>query len=247
MAGSSTRSIPAASAGDVGGRHEHRRVADELLDRRARRRHERRAARERLERGQPEPLLERGIDDGRGAPEQRRHRVLVDVAGAHDAGRDAARTDRDVDVAVVPPVPAGEHEGEVGPGRRDAREGAHERRDVLARLDGAEERDVRRADREAIEAGEVGLLVGLGTEAHVVHAVRHDDHVARRTRRRDERRQPVGGVPADAHAHVGVRHRRRDHAPEVERLRSLVPLGMFEERQVVDGDDPRDRARSGTV
>ena len=43
----------------VGGRDEQRGVADDLVERRARRRHERRAARERFERGQAEALLER--------------------------------------------------------------------------------------------------------------------------------------------------------------------------------------------
>ena len=37
------------------------------------------------------------------------------------------------------------------------------------------------------------------------------------------------------------RRGRRDHAPEVDDLRTLVPFGMVEEREVVHGDDGRHR------
>ena len=100
------------------------------------RRDERRAARERFERGQPEAFLERRVRDDRRPPVQRGHDVVVDVAGADTmrvATPLAAIASRDRGRA--PAVAAGEREAEVGVVARERRERGDERRDVLARFD----------------------------------------------------------------------------------------------------------------
>ena len=105
-----------------------RGVADHFRERGACRRHHGRAAREPFERREAEALFERRVRDHLGAPEERRHHVVVDVAGAHHLGRDAARGNRVAHFARAPAVGAGEHEPEVGSVGGDPRERAHEGR-----------------------------------------------------------------------------------------------------------------------
>ncbi len=53
--------------------------------------------------------------------------------------------------------------------------------------------------------------------------------------------ETAGGVRAHAHAACGARRGGRDHPPEEQHLRALVPLRMVEEGQVVERRDRRDR------
>ena len=73
--------------------------------------HERRAARERFERGQSEALFERRVRDRRGLAEQRGNDVVVDVAGPDHVGGDAARGDRVAHGGRAPAVAAGDARG----------------------------------------------------------------------------------------------------------------------------------------
>ena len=84
------------------------------------------------------------------------------------------------------------------------------------------------------ERGEIGLLVALGDEAVVIDAVIGDDHLGARV---NEDAEPFGGVLAHAHQHRRPACRRPDHPPEVHDLVALMPLGMVEEREVVDRHD----------
>ena len=118
----------------------------------------------------------------------------------------------------------------------------HERRDVLAGLDGAREGEVRLLDPVRGEGGEVGGRVAGGHEPFVVDAVVHDDDL---TLRLGDGAEAIGGVVAHAHEQLRRARRGADHAPEVRDLRPLVPLGMVEEREVVDRHDARHRGPQG--
>jgi hypothetical protein len=120
----------------------------------------------------------------------------------------------------------------------DAGEGADEPGQVLAGLDRAGEGDERRGDAEpgqqlGVGVGAVGRLDG---EAPVVDAVGDGEDGGLGV---DELAQAVGG--AFAHRHDGVRpsSARTDHPGEEGDLARLVPLGVVEEREVVDGHHAR--------
>ena len=128
----------AASAAGVGGRDEQRGVADDLLERRAGGRDERRAARERLERGQPKPSSNDGYAIDLGPAEQRRERRRRRRSrGAGCASR--RRSPRSRRAASPTPQPSPPASDELQVGVRGAMRGerAHERRHVLAGLDRA--------------------------------------------------------------------------------------------------------------
>ncbi len=174
---------------------------------------------------------------------------MAEVAGAHDAVTDAARRDCTGHRIVAPSTTAGEYEPQRGMARRDTRERVDEPWNVLTRLDRPRKRDVWRRDARPGERGEVGSFVPGGRESLVVDTVVDHHHLGGAVRARGPRRESVRSVFADAHAHRRVRDRRRDHPTEEDDLRSFVPLGMLEEREVVHRHDHRDaRAqREGVV
>ena len=116
------------------------------------------------------------------------------------------------------------------PGERD-----DQRREVLAGLDGADEREVRRDDPERGEPGAVVGLVGIGTEALGVDAV--VDHHRPRRGRAPPRAGGCAVVSLTQTITARARRRSTMAAAEEQHLGPLVPLGMVEEREVVHGDD----------
>ena len=115
---------------------------------------------------------------------------------------------------------------------------------VLAGLEGAREGHVRRTDAGGGEPGEV---VGAGgSEPGMVHPVLGDHH---RCGGSQHRPQPVGGVVAHGDDRPGASGAGSHHALEEHDLAPLVPFGVVEERQIVHGDDARDREaqRQGVV
>ena len=129
----------------------------------------------RLEDRQAEPLPVRGVRDDLRPAEQRRQQPVRDEPGPQDAQRAGQLRHRRVD-GVVPALAAGEDENRwLVETRRNAAEGADQRGHVLARLEGAEEGDVRLVRRDAEPLPQLGHL-GLGgrPEPLVVDAVR--DH-----------------------------------------------------------------------
>ena len=118
-----------------------------------------------------------------------------------------------------------------------------QRRHRLAGLDGADEGDVGRPDAERVEGGEVGRIPGrAGPEPVVVDAVGDGEDGRLRVQHLLDR---LGG--GAAHGHDGRRpgDAGRDHLPEEDHLRALVPLGVLEEGEVVDRRHRRDRAAAG--
>ena len=90
------------------------------------------------------------------------------------------------------------------------------------------------------QRGEIGGVVSDRDEPVVIDTVVRDHDFAPRI---DECAQTIGGVRAHAHQHRCPVCRRPDHPAEEHDLAALVPLGMVEERQVVDRHHARD-ARS---
>ncbi len=191
-----------------------------------------------FERGQSEALFERRVGDHGGPAEQRGNDVVVEVAGPDHVGRDPARGDRVAHGSRAPPVAAGEHEAQVAMRMRQRREGGDEGRDVLAGFDRA-----RRTRRTAARCRAPRATRDPSRHRHPGGSVVCRHRAARRRRRPRggaTAARRVGGVLADAHDRGRASRARPDHAPEVQDLAPLVPLGMIEEREVVDRDHGRD-------
>ena len=150
---SSSRSSASGARLDVAGREQQRGVADDLLERRALGDRERRAARERLERGEPESLVaRRDAARGRAADERVDDRPRLLAEHAHERPVDA--------LDAAPARRADDDELEVRrAARADALDRVGDRREVLARLDRADGEHVRRVDADARDGG---VDVGVG-------------------------------------------------------------------------------------
>ena len=93
-----------------------------------------------------------------------------------------------------------------------------------------------RAERTtAVSAPSAG---SVGANRRVIDPVRRDDHGRPHLAARPE---PVGRDPAHAYEHAGTERGAADGPAEEGRLRAVVPLGVVEERAVVDRDGTRNR------
>ncbi len=226
-------------------RHQDRRSSRNLGHRRARGGDEGCPARQRFEGGKPETLLVGRIGRHRGPPQERRHGVVGDVSGADDAVGGAGLV---VWTARPPPPPS--PVGRPGPRRARAGRWRPGRRRPPGRgppswargcpRTGHREdaprtaRGTRRRRRARRRRHRPGVRIGLGPEAVVVDTVGHHEHPSRR---RAQFAETIGGSTAHAHDGVGVAGRHPDGPTEHDDLAPLVPLGMVEEREVVNGHD----------
>ncbi len=120
----------------------------------------------------------------------------------------------------------------------DAGERAHQRGQVLARFERAHEQQIRATrGQPVVHDGQVGgVRPGLGLvrpEPSCVDPVRGYEHLGLHRAPSD---QLLGGDPARADHGGGPAGGHPDGPAEQQDLRPLVPVGLLEEAQVVDGD-----------
>src|SRR5262245_14945526 len=208
---------------------QHRGATERLGQRPGARGHDRHACSHRLERRQPEALVDRGIGEQAGAGEQVAALAVGDVPEPHDPVAVPGRVPRGVELLGAPAVGAGDDEPQLGVARRDLVEGAHEHGQVLARLDRAERDHVTLGARELPAALRVAAAARANAERDLRDPRVVDPEVLAHLAGHELARRVHDGAAVE---------RPPDEAAVLQRV-GRAQLGEADEGQVVDGHDDR--------